>query len=94
ARGKPAEQVAAEAAQEMKTFLATQAAVDRHLADQIILYAALAEGLSSLTTECLTSHLLTNIWVVEQFLPVKFEISGQMGEQGAIRVRGVAGSEQ
>ncbi len=72
-RGKPAEQVAEEVCREWGSFMAGQATVDRHLADQLIPYLALASGRSSLVTEELTSHLRTNIEVVQQFLPVRFE---------------------
>lgn len=89
AKGKPAEQVAAEAAQALNTFLASRTGVDCHLADQIALYAALAKGYSRYTTEAITSHLLTNIWVIEQFLEVKFDIQGRLHEKGAIGVAGI-----
>ena len=88
-KGKPAEQVAAQAAQAFKKFIASQAGIDCHLADQIVLYAALAAGESAFSTEVVTSHLLTNIWVIEQFLEVTFEVQGQVSEKGLIRVRGL-----
>jgi RNA 3'-terminal phosphate cyclase (ATP) len=90
ARGKPAEQVGAEAARALKKFLASKAGVDCHLADQIALYAALAPGRSRYTTEKITSHLLTNIWVIAHFLPVRFDIAGHLGEQGTINLEGAA----
>jgi RNA 3'-terminal phosphate cyclase len=40
---------------------------------------------SSFTTSRITRHLLTNIWVVEQFLPVRFEVEGMEGEAGVVR---------
>jgi RNA 3'-terminal phosphate cyclase (ATP) len=85
-RGKPAEQVAEEVCRKWSSFMAGPAAVDLHLADQLVPYLALAEGFSSLRTEELTGHLRTNIRVVEQFLPVHFEM-----ESRECRV-GVAGS--
>ena len=88
AKGKPAEQVAAEAAHALKTFLASKAGVDCHLADQIALYAALAEGFSTFQTQTITSHLLTNIWVIERFLEVNFEIHGEIGEKGSVSLKG------
>jgi hypothetical protein len=33
-----------------------------------------------LITEGIPEHLLTNIWVVEQFLPVKFDIEEETGK--------------
>ena len=43
-RGKPAEEVAAETCRAFKGFNRTEATVDSHLADQLILYLALAHG--------------------------------------------------
>jgi RNA 3'-terminal phosphate cyclase (GTP) len=31
-------------------------------------------------------HLLTNVWVVEQFLDVRFEVEGEEGEKGRVRL--------
>ncbi|MFC1716988.1 RNA 3'-terminal phosphate cyclase [Candidatus Poribacteria bacterium] len=88
-RGKRAEVVAEEAANECVDFLRADAAIDEHLADQLIPLMALAKGRSSFTTSRITSHLLTNIWVAEQFLPIKFWVSGDEGEPGEVSVYGV-----
>lgn len=84
ARGKPAEKVADEAAEEFWRFQKRQAALDRHLADQVLLYLARAQGPSRFTTEEITLHLLTNIWVIEQFLGPTFQVQGNLGEPGEI----------
>jgi len=86
ARGKPAEKVAEEACEQFMAHHQSGAAVDPHLADQLILPLALAAGPSAFTTSQITQHLLTNIWVVEQFLPVRFQIEGQEGEPGQVTV--------
>jgi RNA 3'-terminal phosphate cyclase (ATP) len=67
ARGKPSEQVAEEAADALLRHHASGAAIDRHLADQLLLPLALAAGPSRFTTEVATRHLETNAWVIEQF---------------------------
>jgi len=67
-RGKPAEQVGAEAGRAAASFLAGSASVDEHLADQLALYAALAQGPTRYVTERVTQHLATNLWVIGQFL--------------------------
>ena len=85
ARGKRAETVADEVAEAFHRFQSAPAAVDCHLADQIVLYLALAPGSSVITTEDITSHLVTNIMVIEQFLGPSFELQGQIGEPGLIR---------
>jgi RNA 3'-phosphate cyclase len=88
ARGKPSEQVADEAVDACLTFTERRAAVDRHLADQLALYLALAGGPSIISTEAVTSHLLTNVWVIEQFLGPTFQVQGNLGEKGEISCRG------
>jgi RNA 3'-phosphate cyclase len=87
ARGKPAEKVADEVVADFLNFKNRQAALDRHLADQILLYLARAAGTSTFTTEEITSHLLTNLWVIEQFLGPTFQVRGNMGEPGEITCR-------
>ncbi len=89
AKGKPAEQVALEAVQAFQGFRRTAAGVDRHLADQILLYAALAAGPTTLSTEAITLHLLTNIWVIRQFLDVSIEVKGDLQQPGTIRIQGL-----
>lgn len=79
-RGKPAEQVAEEVLREWFNFNNSQATVDYHLADQLLLYMALAKGKSVFFTEKLTDHLTTNIKIIEQFLPVHFELDHLAGK--------------
>lgn len=54
---------------------------DEYLADQLIPYMVLLPG-SVITTSKITNHTKTNIHVVEQFLPVSFEI-----ERNKIKVK-------
>ena len=84
-KGKPAEKVAGEACDEFFSFAASEAVIDQHLADQLVLYMALAKGWSSLRTERITRHLLTNIWLIEQFLPVTFKVDERLN---TVRVQG------
>jgi len=73
ARGKRAEEVGEEAAQ---TFLEKyRAGFDFHLSDQLVPYMALADGESSIFTRN-TSHLETNISVLEMFFDLKFRWEG------------------
>lgn len=85
-RGKPAEKVAEEACCEFIAYHQSGACLDKHLADQLILPLALAPGPSTVTTCEITQHLLTNVWVVEQFLDVRFEIEGEEGQKGSVQV--------
>jgi RNA 3'-terminal phosphate cyclase (ATP) len=65
--GKPSEAVADEAVAAFREHHASKAAVERHLADQLLLPLALAAGASTFTTPQSTSHLMTNAWTVGQF---------------------------
>ena len=81
-RGKPAEQVAEEAANDLLAYLHSDAALDRYLADQLLLPMALAGGPSRFTTQAVTRHLLTNAWVANQFLPGRVRVEGVEGQPG------------
>ena len=71
--GVSAEKVGAEVAEQVRTYLASEAAVCEHLADQLLLPMTLA-GSGSFTTGKLSSHAQTNMAVIRQFLPVGFTI--------------------
>jgi RNA 3'-terminal phosphate cyclase (ATP) len=87
ARGKPAEAVADEAADQAIAYLrAAPAAVDAHSADQIVLPLALAEGPSEYTVAAVTQHLLTNVAVIRQFVERKIVCEGDEGTPGVVRI--------
>lgn len=65
--GLPAEKVAAIACEELLQFDRTGAPVDEHLADQLLLPAALATYESQYRVAKVSKHLTTNAWVIEQF---------------------------
>ncbi|MEA3345300.1 MAG: RNA 3'-terminal phosphate cyclase [Chloroflexota bacterium] len=73
-RGKRAEVVGREAAELLLEELASGAAVDRWMADQLIPYLGLYGGV--IQTSRITDHVRTNILVTEQFLPCRFSIEG------------------
>lgn len=86
ARGKRAESVGAEAAEELLAHLATGAPLDPHLADQIVPYLALCPGESTFTTSRITRHLLTNLWVAGLFRPLRVRVTGAEGEPGEVSI--------
>ena len=88
-RGKPAEQVAQEAAEDLLAYLQGDAALDRYLADQLVLPMALAAGPSRFSTEVVTQHLLTNAWVMNRFFPGRVRIEGEEGEPGRCWIQAV-----
>jgi len=79
-RGKPAEQVATEACEAFINFRLSKAALDEHLANQILLYLALKNG-GAFTAQSLSSHTKTNIEVIKKFLEVAIEV-GKKDEGG------------
>ena len=84
--GKRAEQVADDAVDELEAFLATNGAVDEHLADQLLLPLAFASGPSRFRTSRVTLHLLTNAEVIHTFLPARITIEGQEGQPGTVTI--------
>ncbi|WP_461832672.1 RNA 3'-terminal phosphate cyclase [Aquifex sp.] len=72
-KGKLAEVVGAEAVKKLHEDFSTEAPLDRHLADHLIPLMALFGG--SVKVPRFTGHLLTNIWVCEQFLGKVFELN-------------------
>ncbi|MBI2102027.1 RNA 3'-terminal phosphate cyclase [Candidatus Woesearchaeota archaeon] len=65
-QGKKAEIVGEEAAKNLVKEIESKAPVDRHLADQILPFMALAGG--SIKTSEITSHCRTNIYTIHQFM--------------------------
>lgn len=78
-RGKPAEEVGRQAGEKAAAFLDADASVDRHLADQLLLYAAIAAGETRFVTTEVTEHLRTNAQVVAQFIDVGIDIDEATG---------------
>lgn len=82
-RGLPAEKVGSLVAMGILDELKSRASVDCHLSDQLIPYMGLCRA-GSFTVQELTGHTKTNIWVVEKFLDVRFDIEHIHG--GLVRV--------
>ena len=69
-----AENVAKQALQEARRYIASGAAVGEHLADQLLLPLALAGG-GCFTADTLSQHAITNAEVIARFLPVHIGFS-------------------
>ena len=85
-RGKPAETVADEAADEAIAFRDSGCPVDPYSADQILLPLAFAEGPSEYRVSEVTRHLLTNLETVRAFVERAIEVEGEEGERGIVRI--------
>ncbi len=75
-QGKPSQEVVSEVVNLAENFLTSGAAIDRFLADQLLIYMAMAKA-GSFTTNELSSHLQTNMEVIKKFLPVNFSVEQQ-----------------
>jgi RNA 3'-terminal phosphate cyclase (ATP) len=87
-RGKPAEKVGSEAAEKLHTEITSGCPFDRHMADIIIPYLAVANGRSHVRVSQLTTHTLTNIKITELVSGVKFDVSGELGKPAEFLVDG------
>jgi RNA 3'-terminal phosphate cyclase (ATP) len=84
ARGRPSEEIARHVARSLLEDLRTGATVDRFLADQLILYAALAKGTSVYRIPRVTDHVEANLWLVQQIMAVQ-----SSSEDGLLSIRGI-----
>jgi len=87
ARGVRIESVAQSAFEQFLQWFRSDATVDQHLADQLLVTAAIAETDVSFRVPVLTERLLTAVWVVKQFLPIYVTVRGAPGEPGTISIR-------
>jgi RNA 3'-terminal phosphate cyclase (ATP) len=90
-RGKPAEKVAHEAARELLAHLDAckrtgRDLIDPYLADQLVLPLSLAPGASRYATSAVTRHLLTNLETAAAFTGMRYEVAGEIGEAGEVRI--------
>lgn len=82
---KRAEVVAKEAAREAKRFSRSRAPVDHHLADQILLYLALAGG-GRFLTDAVSEHTRTNLEVIRKFLPLNASFASLRPDLWEVRI--------
>jgi RNA 3'-terminal phosphate cyclase len=76
--GRRSESIGRYVAQGLIEDITTGAAVDRYIADQVIIYAGLAEGISQYSIPRITEHIETNLWLIEEFLGARTKISGNL----------------
>jgi RNA 3'-terminal phosphate cyclase (ATP) len=83
-RGLRAEALGEAVGAQLAADLDAGASLDPHAADQMLVYLALAGGESWFTTRELSDHARTAMWLIEQFLPVRFAATH---EGGLTRIR-------
>ncbi len=67
-RGKRAELVGRECAEGLLRELESEGTFDKHLADQIMPFSAVAKGKTTYTTTEVTKHQISNAYVINKFL--------------------------
>jgi len=85
--GKRAEKVGEETVLQLIEYLATDSCLEQHLADQLVPFLALAKADSTFSVSKISKHLLTNIWVVKQFLDIEIKVEGKEGKSGRIYIK-------
>ncbi len=76
--GKSAEEIGQECALDLLKEEKSKACIDRFLADQILIYLALANKESWVKVSQVTTHFQTNIWTIEKFLSGGFELKNNI----------------
>jgi RNA 3'-terminal phosphate cyclase (ATP) len=89
-RGKPSERVAEEAVERFTAYDTCECAVDRYLADQLLLPMALAGGRSEMTVAEVSQHLITNAYIIRLFTDARITIHGEKNERGHVLVEGIS----
>ena len=87
-KGVSAEVVGRKAAEQLVKEINSGMAIDSHLCDMIVPYLAMAAGESKIGVTEITSHLNTNLWTIKQILGTSYELEGEIGQSGILRIRG------
>jgi RNA 3'-terminal phosphate cyclase (ATP) len=85
--GRRSEAIAEFVVSTLREDLATGATVDRHLADQLILFAALADGETRYRIPMMTDHVESNLWIVETMLGARAARDGNIITIGGIGLK-------
>ncbi|MFN4132120.1 MAG: RNA 3'-terminal phosphate cyclase [Caldimicrobium sp.] len=89
-KGIPAEKIGEEATKEFLHFLSTNTQFDPYLGDQLLLPSTLVllksgEKYFTYTVSKITQHLLTQAWLIPQFLDnIKIKVEGEIGNKGEV----------
>ena len=84
ARGRSAEFIGKATAKNLLEDIHSDATVDKHLADQLIPFAALAEGWSTFVVPRMTAHVDTRLWLAREILGAETEVRGNI-----VRIKGI-----
>ena len=73
-KGLPAEELGASTARSLNRYMKSEAAVDQWMADQLLIYIALAEGKSKIKVPKITGHISSCMEIIPLFTGVEFKI--------------------
>lgn len=73
-RGKRAETVGREAAEKLLRVILSGASVDSHALDNVVIYMALAQGTSVISSNEASSHAETAVWLCSQLTGASFRV--------------------
>jgi RNA 3'-terminal phosphate cyclase (ATP) len=85
-KGKKAEAVAMEVCHGFRQFQDSEAALDEHLANQMVLYLALRKG-GTLSVPAISKHTATNLEVIKLFLDRTITVEQVKGRAAIIDIR-------
>ncbi|MCL7390236.1 MAG: RNA 3'-terminal phosphate cyclase [Thaumarchaeota archaeon] len=88
-KGVPSEKIGEEAAKELLGEISREAPVDKHLGDQLVIWACLAEGTSQYRVTNLTKHTTTSIELCRIITNTYVEVDGVEGEPATITIEGI-----
>lgn len=76
--GRRSEEISRFVVNSLLEDLETGATCDRHVADQLIVFAGLAQGRSDYRIPMVTGHVETNLWLVREILGAETELEGDL----------------
>jgi len=82
--GRTSEEIGRGVANNLLEELDSGATVDRFIADQIIIYAALANGESEYAVSHISQHIESNLWLVKDFMGAGISLEGNL-----IKIKGI-----
>jgi RNA 3'-terminal phosphate cyclase (ATP) len=85
---RPAERIGRQATRELLDDLASGATVDRHAADQLLIFTALADGVSTYRAPAITGDLHSAAWLAALFVDAGVDFA----DDGTVTVAGEATS--
>ncbi|KAI9092581.1 RNA 3'-terminal phosphate cyclase-domain-containing protein [Phlyctochytrium arcticum] len=89
-KGKPAEDVARHAVDQLVANLNAGGCVDEYMQDQLILFCTLAKGISTIKTGPITLHTRTCLFWAQRFLPrCQIRVSSDTAQTFIIEIQGI-----